>query len=159
MKEAQRQGSKSQLHLVYGPMLIELINKDRKQYYINHIVPQEGKKVGAQSEIATKPLSEVRKKLTTTTIIIMNGRIGESVEAIIPEGTRIWTNTEGVPSFDPLRAIAAKHSHNNYLNRRDTLRNKMDFYQKPSRWSRYKMYFATLLANTRVKCFSSNKRA
>ncbi len=82
----------------------------------------------------------------------MNGSIGESIEAIIPEGTWIWTDIEGVPNFDhPLRAIASKQSHISYLNRRDTLRNKMDL-QKPSRWSWFSMYFATLLANNREKC-------
>jgi hypothetical protein len=72
-------------------------------------------------------MQKIRSKLVNRTIF--HGSIGEAIAAIIPEGACIWKNMEGVSNFDSLRAKALKYSHISYLNRRDTLRNKMDLQQ------------------------------
>jgi hypothetical protein len=160
VNEAQREGAKSLLHLPYGPILSAVGHTRAKKCEINYRPLNKGKKKVDQLAghrngmtmaklIATKSMQEIRSKLVNTTIF--HGSIGEAVDAIIPEGTWVWQNMEGVPSFDSLRATALKYSHISYLNRRDTLRNKMDL-QQPSRWNRYNMHFATLIAATREKC-------
>ncbi len=74
--------------------------------------------------IAAKPMNAIRSKLMETTTL--QGNISETIEALIPEGTWTWRNTEGALCFDSLRANALRHSHISYFSRRDPLRNKMD---------------------------------
>jgi hypothetical protein len=160
VNEVLREGSKALLHLPYGPILSAVGCMRTKKHSIKYIPPNKGrKKVDHWAEyrngltmaklIAAKPMQEIISKLTNATTFY--GSIGDAIDAIIPEGTWIWKNMEGVPNFDQLRATALKYSHISYLNRRDTLRNKMDM-QQPSRWSRYNMQFATLIADTRERC-------
>ena len=154
-------GSKSAIHLPYGPILGSITRENLNNYQIEWVEshPEKKKKNIKWNEndigiykadmLASKSMYEIRKGLPRATVI--TGDITEMLDAAIPANTWIWKSNEGIPVYESLRTLSSQRAHITYLNRRDTLRNDGNLIA-PSRWNKYNMHLATYLNGSRHKC-------
>jgi hypothetical protein len=138
--------------------ILSSINRDNQLRWIeSHPEKKKENKVWTDDDygiykadlLASKNTCDIRQELPNTTII--QGDIENALSALIPTDTWIWKTLEATQVLDLLRTRSLQCAHVNYLNRRDTFRNKGDL-NIASRWNRYNMYLAIYLNGSRLKC-------